>query len=77
MFAGGMTRKEITVLGGRPGHGKTTLVINMVKGLIDQGFKYLGVLNMHGGNIILKTAVREVNFQNKNGITVLCNPSVI
>jgi len=32
MFAGGMTRKEITVLGGRPGHGKTTLVINMVKG---------------------------------------------
>jgi len=38
MFAGGMTRKEITVLGGRPGHGKTTLVINMVKGLIDQGF---------------------------------------
>jgi len=30
MFAGGMTRKEITVLGGRPGHGKTTLV--------DQGF---------------------------------------
>ena len=37
-FAGGMTRKEITVLGGRPGHGKTTLVINMVRGLIDQGF---------------------------------------
>jgi replicative DNA helicase len=37
MFAGGMTRKEITVLGGRPGHGKTTLVINMIKGLIDQG----------------------------------------
>jgi len=38
VFAGGMTRKEITVLGGRPGHGKTTLVINMVKGLIDGGF---------------------------------------
>ena len=38
MFAGGMTRKEITVLGGRPGHGKTTLVINMVQGLIKQGF---------------------------------------
>ena len=36
--AGGMTRKEITVLGGRPGHGKTTLVINMIKGLIDQGY---------------------------------------
>ena len=38
VFAGGMTRKEITVFGGRPGHGKTTLVINMVKGLIDQGY---------------------------------------
>ena len=38
MFAGGMTRKEITVLGGRPGHGKTTLVINMVQGLIKQGY---------------------------------------
>ena len=37
-FAGGMTRKEITVLGGRPGHGKTTLVINMVRGLIEQGY---------------------------------------
>ena len=41
VFAGGMTRKEITVLGGRPGHGKTTLVINMVKGLIDGGFNVM------------------------------------
>ena len=40
-FAGGMTRKEITVLGGRPGHGKTTLVINIVKGLIDQGYRVM------------------------------------
>jgi len=50
------------------------LVIDISKCLIDQGFKYVGVLNMHGGNIILKTAVREVNFENKNGIVVLCNP---
>ena len=41
MFAGGMTRKEITVLGGRPGHGKTTLVINMIRGLISQGYKVM------------------------------------
>ena len=40
-FAGGMTRKEITVLGGRPGHGKTTLVINIIKGLIEQGYKVM------------------------------------
>tara|TARA_Y100000034_G_scaffold105843_1_gene133511 strand:+ start:614 stop:1933 length:1320 start_codon:yes stop_codon:yes gene_type:complete len=37
-YAGGMTRKEITVLGGRPGHGKTTLVANMIRGLIAQGY---------------------------------------
>jgi len=32
--AGGMTRKEITVLGGRPGHGKTTLMINIIRSLL-------------------------------------------
>ena len=36
--AGGMTRKEITVLGGRPGHGKTTLMINAVRCLIEGGY---------------------------------------
>jgi len=40
-FAGGMTRKEITVLGGRPGHGKTTLVINIIKGLVEQGYRVM------------------------------------
>ena len=39
--AGGMTRKEITVLGGRPGHGKTTLMINIVRTLIEQGYKVM------------------------------------
>jgi len=39
--AGGMTRKEITVLGGRPGHGKTTLMINVLKRLIEQGLKVM------------------------------------
>ena len=38
-FAGGMTRKEITVIGGRPGHGKSTLVINIIKKLIEQDNK--------------------------------------
>jgi len=37
--AGGMTRKEITVLGGRPGHGKTTLMINAVRTLVENGYK--------------------------------------
>ena len=29
-LSGGMTRGEITVIGGRPGHGKTTTMLNMV-----------------------------------------------
>ena len=36
-----MTRKEVTVLGGRPGHGKTTLSINIVRSLIQQGYKVM------------------------------------
>ncbi len=43
-MAGGMTRGEITVIAGRPGHGKTTFSINLVKKLLDQGYKVL-VLN--------------------------------
>jgi replicative DNA helicase len=39
--AGGMTKKEITVLGGRPGHGKTTLMINVLAGLASQGLKVM------------------------------------
>jgi replicative DNA helicase len=39
--AGGMTRKEITVIGGRPGHGKTTLVINIIRTLVEQGYKVM------------------------------------
>ena len=37
--AGGMTRGEITVVGGRPGHGKTTLMITIIKHLIEDGKK--------------------------------------
>jgi replicative DNA helicase len=40
-LAGGMTRGEITVVAGRPGHGKTTFVVNLVPKLIDQGLKVL------------------------------------
>ena len=39
-----MTRGEISVIAGRPGHGKTTFSINLVKKLLDQGYKVL-VLN--------------------------------
>lgn len=38
-LSGGMTRGEISIIGGRPGHGKTTLVVNLLKNFIDQGLK--------------------------------------
>lgn len=40
-IAGGMTRKEITVIGGRPGHGKTTLTTNLTLSLLKQGYKVM------------------------------------
>jgi len=40
-IAGGMTRKEITVIGGRPGHGKTTLTLNIIYSLLAQGYRVM------------------------------------
>jgi len=61
-FAGGMTRKELTVIGGRPGHGKTTLVINIVKGLIEQGYRVM-LFNREMSNteMLKKMVVMESN----------------
>jgi replicative DNA helicase len=38
-LSGGMTRGELTIVGGRPGHGKTTMTVNLLKNFIDQGLK--------------------------------------
>ena len=38
-FAGGLTRGEITIIGGRPGHGKTTVMINMLANVLEQGHR--------------------------------------
>jgi replicative DNA helicase len=38
-FAGGLTRGEITIVGGRPGHGKTTFLVNLLASLIGNGYK--------------------------------------
>ena len=48
--AGGMTRKEITVLGGRPGHGKSTLMINIVRHLAAQKGLRVMVFNREMSN---------------------------
>jgi len=39
--AGGMTRGEITVLGGRPGMGKSSLMINIISKLIHNDYKVM------------------------------------
>jgi len=49
-LCGGMTRGELTVVGGRPSHGKTTLVINMIKSCIDKGLKVM-VFNREMTNV--------------------------
>jgi len=49
-IAGGMTRKELTVIGGRPGHGKTTLTINIVASLLKQGYRVM-VFNREMSNV--------------------------
>ena len=36
-LAGGLTRGEISILGGRPGHGKTTVMINMLARALENG----------------------------------------
>ena len=38
-FAGGLTRGEITIVGGRPGHGKTTVLINILANVLESGYK--------------------------------------
>ena len=38
-FAGGLTRGEITIIGGRPGHGKTTFMINLLSRMIHSGLR--------------------------------------
>ena len=38
-FAGGLTRGEITIIGGRPGHGKTTVMVNMLASVLDSGYR--------------------------------------
>tara|TARA_R100001129_G_C5323561_1_gene248189 strand:+ start:3764 stop:5119 length:1356 start_codon:yes stop_codon:yes gene_type:complete len=49
-LSGGMTRGEITILGGRPGHGKTTTMINLIKHCVDKGLKVI-VFNREMTNV--------------------------
>ena len=66
-IAGGMTRKELTVIGGRPGHGKTTLTINIVRSLLKQGYKVM-LFNREMSNVeVIKKFMimesRDLNYE--------------
>ena len=39
ILAGGLTRGEITVVGGRPGHGKTTFLVNLLANMVGAGYR--------------------------------------
>tara|TARA_R110000824_G_scaffold98780_6_gene235522 strand:+ start:1717 stop:3066 length:1350 start_codon:yes stop_codon:yes gene_type:complete len=49
-LTGGMTRQEITVIAGRPGHFKSTMMINIVRQLLKEGRKVV-VFNREMSNI--------------------------
>jgi len=36
-FAGGLTRGEVSIIGGRPGHGKTTVMVNLLSRALANG----------------------------------------
>ena len=38
-LAGGFTKGEITIVGGRPGHGKTTFCLNLLSNFLNQGMR--------------------------------------
>ena len=40
-FAGGLTRGEITIIGGRPGHGKSTMLLNLLSNILSEKRKVL------------------------------------
>ena len=68
-FAGGMTRGEITVIGGRPGHGKTTLIVNLVQKLIEDGRKVLLInREMNNTEMMRKLLVLETDGITYDGI---------
>jgi len=60
--AGGMTRGEVTVVGGRPGHGKTTMIINIVKRLLEQG-KRVMLFNREMTNVEMMKKILVMEFQ--------------
>jgi len=40
-FAGGFTKGEVSIVGGRPGHGKSTFLINLAANLVGDGYRVI------------------------------------
>ncbi len=51
------------------------VVKDIAKSLLEQGFRRVAVLNFHGGNLILKLAVRDLNLSQRLGKVVLVSPA--
>ena len=51
-----------------------TVVRELALDLIGQGFRYVVLLNMHGGNLILRPAVREINRSTDAGRALFVQP---
>ena len=51
------------------------VVKDVATSLLEQGFRRVAVLNFHGGNLILKLAVRDLNLSQSLGKVVLVNPA--
>ena len=51
------------------------VVTDIAESLLEQGFRRIAVLNFHGGNLILKLAVRDLNLSQSIGKVVLVSPS--
>ena len=49
-LSGGMTRGEVTIIGGRPGHGKTTMMLNILRNCIHNGLRVM-LINREMTNI--------------------------
>jgi replicative DNA helicase len=49
-MSGGLTRKEVSIVAGRPGHGKTTFTLNMIRNMIHDGKKVM-ILNREMSNV--------------------------
>ena len=75
-LTGGMTKGEITVIAGRPGHFKSTMMINIVKNLIGEGAK-LGVSSRGMGSLEEKGGANYVkdDFYLATAADIVADPS--